>query len=163
MVVVSSARRKKSRPSRCISVFASLAFVGITATQLFSHHPERDVTVPDISSYVTVPDFSTYVAVPDFSSYAVPDFSSYWTVSSTSKVAAFSLAYEESLGFFDDIASHTWELLKQKVRQMGPNTKGDPLNDLHPGRFFQSHYEPNFVCQHERRIGRQGDGGKWQV
>jgi hypothetical protein len=68
------------------------------------------------------------------------------------------------LGFFDNIASDTWELLKQKVQQMGSNTKGDPLkveSRVSPGKFFQSHFEPNFVCQHERRIGRQGDGGKW--
>ena len=30
-----------------------------------------------------------------------------------------------------------------------------------PGNFYQNNYEPDIVCQHERRIGRLGDGEKW--
>lgn len=29
------------------------------------------------------------------------------------------------------------------------------------GHFYQNHFEPEFACQHERRIGSVGDGGKW--
>lgn len=86
----------------------------------------------------------------------------------------FQLAAQESLGFFDDIGSSNWVKLKEKVRAMSPNVdtwdlprvdsegkpRGDNLNRL-PGHFYQRHYEPDFVCQYERRIGKRGDGGKW--
>lgn len=85
----------------------------------------------------------------------------------------FALARRESLGFFDDISSAHWNLLKQKVSEMSPNysTWYLPYNASRTepayqrikkmGQFYQSSYEPDFVCQHERRIGKRGDGGKW--
>jgi len=83
----------------------------------------------------------------------------------------FEVAKRESQGFFDDIPSRTWNLMKEKVKDMSPNfnefylpfkQNKFPYNRIKkPGSFYQNNYEPDFVCQHERRVGKLGDGGKW--
>ena len=58
----------------------------------------------------------------------------------------------------DNVANfNTWYL--PHVDSEG-NPRGDNRNKQ-PGYFYQNHYEPDFVCRYERRIGRGGDGGKW--
>ena len=71
-------------------------------------------------------------------------------------------AYHESLMFFDDVTAPTWTLLKQKVREMGDNTNGDPGDgDSSTRGFYQEHYEPNFICTLARRHGGWDANGKW--
>eukprot|EP00588_Corethron_pennatum_P010073 CAMPEP_0194271106 /NCGR_PEP_ID=MMETSP0169-20130528/4976_1 /TAXON_ID=218684 /ORGANISM="Corethron pennatum, Strain L29A3" /LENGTH=332 /DNA_ID=CAMNT_0039013383 /DNA_START=153 /DNA_END=1148 /DNA_ORIENTATION=+ len=95
---------------------------------------------------------------------------------SSSDLEDFELAYAESLGFFNDVSSAHWKKLKEKVKWQSPNynpwslphinedTGKERTNDWrakHPAYFYTMHYHPDFVCQHERRIGQLGDGGKY--
>jgi len=78
----------------------------------------------------------------------------------------FALAKTESLGFFDNVSSEHWSLLKNKVKDIWPNynTKIPPdqgRRNRDSDFFYKHHYEADFVCQHERRIGKLADGGKW--
>lgn len=85
--------------------------------------------------------------------------------SSSQEQQSFELAKRESAGFFTDISDTAWNMLKLKAAGMQPNTRGDPRrftdNNLVSATWFQNHYEPDFACALERRIGRLGDGGKW--
>ena len=80
----------------------------------------------------------------------------------------FALAAYESYGFLDDISTREWKLLKQRVRDVHPNTLGEVtaaqlamMKNLRASDFYQDYYEPEFACRHERRVGQRGDGGKW--
>lgn len=76
--------------------------------------------------------------------------------------SSFELAMKESDNFFTDIPDNQWSMLKQIAKSVQPNTRGDPLKTSStPGAWFQMHYEPEFSCQFEARVGLKGDGGKW--
>jgi hypothetical protein len=78
-----------------------------------------------------------------------------------SKEMSYSIAYDESLQFFDDIPAKEWDLLKQKVHDIQPNTCPTCWGGLASNAWYQNNYEPEFNCRHEKRIGKLGDGGKW--
>lgn len=79
----------------------------------------------------------------------------------------FALARRESYGFFDDVGSYQWNLMKERVRErvnhndrvLGHRSKILYLDE--PNAWYQNNWEPDFTCQHERRVGGMGNGGKW--
>eukprot|EP00980_Cylindrotheca_fusiformis_P025272 scaffold13380_cov110-Cylindrotheca_fusiformis.AAC.6 len=73
----------------------------------------------------------------------------------------FTLAKDESFGFFQDIPEKDWNLLKKRVKNIQPNTCSYCRGGNLANAWFQNHYEPEFACRFEERVGRQGDGGKW--
>jgi Methyltransferase domain len=99
---------------------------------------------------------------------AVGGFSSSTSPAALKADATTLLARHESLGFMTDVPETEWRLQKQKVRDMYPNVKGGDISvwlqnnsPISAGTFFQEHFEPDFACRHERRLGLLGDGGKW--
>lgn len=98
--------------------------------------------------------------------------------------AAENLAWRESLGFVD-VPNEAWVLRRERhIEQMKiqnslqsecPRNVYRTLKKCIPGckesqnittkcavaEFFQTHFEPTFSCEYEKRIGIMGEGGKW--
>eukprot|EP00557_Chaetoceros_sp_GSL56_P013123 CAMPEP_0176482958 /NCGR_PEP_ID=MMETSP0200_2-20121128/3661_1 /TAXON_ID=947934 /ORGANISM="Chaetoceros sp., Strain GSL56" /LENGTH=286 /DNA_ID=CAMNT_0017879325 /DNA_START=509 /DNA_END=1369 /DNA_ORIENTATION=+ len=79
---------------------------------------------------------------------------------------SYSLATEESLGFFTDIDGQSWKLLKERFQKSRPNEYRGSRKIFrehanHPNYFWQENYDPEFTCRHEAKFGGLGDGGKW--
>ena len=71
-----------------------------------------------------------------------------------------SLAYKQSLGFFNDISDVDWMRLRKR-HQETPNCGPLQCAPEPAHKWFQNNFEPTFTCLHERRIGGLGDGPKW--
>mmetsp|Transcript_6899 Transcript_6899/g.9884 ORF Transcript_6899/g.9884 Transcript_6899/m.9884 type:complete len:311 (-) Transcript_6899:353-1285(-) len=71
----------------------------------------------------------------------------------------FQLAYNESLGFFDDIPEKEW-LLKKEISKSRVHITFEEENP-NPQLFYQHNWHPDFSCEMEDFIGPGGDGGKW--
>jgi hypothetical protein len=71
----------------------------------------------------------------------------------------FSRAHIESDGFFTDMHESDWKKLTERVKDTPKCTRQCEAEEAH--RWYQNNWEPSFTCQHERRVGRWGDGGKW--
>ena len=78
---------------------------------------------------------------------------------SPSSPADYQLAFNESAGYFDDIRESDWNLIKARMDNT-PNC-ANGCEPLEPAAWYQQNWEPAISCQHERRIGSWGDGGKW--
>jgi len=140
---------------------AILIGTGIVSLGLFAHFSEPTVgndprSVTLASSYDVVKDDTFSYLAYSFDKGATESFI-------RSGGNDFELAYRESLGFFDDIPSHTWKLMKQRIGHLHsiPGFSQTDYRNKYPGFYYQYHNEPDFTCQHEMRIGNQGDGGKW--
>lgn len=74
---------------------------------------------------------------------------------------SFGMAYAHSLGFIDDVQDGEWELMRQiAIKAENNEHPDDPLRKHDKAhRWYQSNWDPNFSCRHERKIG-MGDGAK---
>jgi hypothetical protein len=80
------------------------------------------------------------------------------------KAPSYSLAYEESYGFFDDITNDQWKMHQKWARQSPMHENNDPLlwyNQSAILIWYYTHYDPIFECPFKKRIGGRGDGPKW--
>jgi len=79
----------------------------------------------------------------------------------------YSLAYRDSLGFFNDIPNDVWMEKKKRAKdqprhndaKLGLRSKF--ADRQRPSTWYQNNWEAEFTCPHERRIGGSGDGAKW--
>jgi hypothetical protein len=69
----------------------------------------------------------------------------------------YSLALEESNGFFRDVAAKDWVRMKRRYKD-APKIVTDSAP---PHIWYQNNFEPTFTCLHEVRLGGNGDGPKW--
>ena len=75
--------------------------------------------------------------------------------------ADFELARRESLGFFTDITTEDWEVLRSITMARVNYAWGDPKRYMkRPAVWYQLNFDPTFSCRHDTRVGI-GDGGKW--
>ena len=70
----------------------------------------------------------------------------------------FKLALDESLGFFQDVTSRNWEIMRSVTLRR--------VNIVHKAfrnaqRFYQNNWDPDFSCQHDTKVGWSGEGAKW--
>lgn len=146
---------------------AILIGTGIVSLGLVAHYSEPTVgnDPRSVSAVVSVPVSSESASVVqnDFSYHAYS-----FDKAATERFVRgggndYELAMRESLGFFDDIPSHTWTLMKKRIGHLHsiPGFSQTDYRNKYPGFYYQYHNEPDFTCQHEMRIGNQGDGGKW--
>lgn len=138
----SSDNNRRSSNTALLTGLVIVAACGILAYQSTEVSPV--LSAPESLSIALVTNSNTGVAV-----------------AAAGTADTFQVAKEESFGFFDDISEGDWRLLKKRVKDIQPNTcsycrGGDGAN-----AWFQNHYEPEFACRLEQRVGRQGDGGKW--
>ena len=73
----------------------------------------------------------------------------------------FALAFEESLGFFDNIHQDEWEIMRDiTLARVNNENTHNPLKDAYrPNAWYQKNWDPDFSCRHEKKVG-VGDGAK---
>jgi Methyltransferase domain len=76
----------------------------------------------------------------------------------------FALAFNESLGFFDDIPYSAWHRYKNWSRQQVDHRFAEEPQMFYPAAsalWLANNFYPVFQCPHTKRIGGVGDGAKW--
>lgn len=100
------------------------------------------------------------------------DYETVTTRSTSLPRPSFSLAYTDSLGFFDDIPDSEWKRLRTIAISSGLadrrlNGDGRTIDDdgywtqIPPLPFYSRNFDPNFACRFEVRVGGTGDGPKF--
>lgn len=84
----------------------------------------------------------------------------------TSSTNDYSLALQESFGFFDDVDAQRWARLKKRFQHTRPNmnkSRGIQYKQHanHAEYFWMENYDPEFSCENELKLGKIADGGKW--
>ncbi len=70
----------------------------------------------------------------------------------------YGFAFRESLGFFDDISTDHWKIIKAISKARVHHLKKLPGYD----KFYAENWDPDFSCQFEDSIGQsEADGHKW--
>jgi hypothetical protein len=84
--------------------------------------------------------------------------------SSTNPTSETTVAFEQSLGFFDDINDQEWIELFQKPARAAEHykNKGNPnFNSIQASFWNFLNQEPVMSCPHLKKVGGLGDGPKW--
>lgn len=79
-------------------------------------------------------------------------------------VPEYSLAYEQSFGFFDDIKNEDWKRFYQTPAREARHYRvlDDRLKGIKfPAQWNFFNWDPYFPCPHKRKIGGLGGGPKW--
>lgn len=73
----------------------------------------------------------------------------------------YSMAYEESLGFFRDIPERAWLRRKAITHSRIHVGVEDPFERIFAPAWYQQNWDPDFACFYEDEIGGNQDGHKW--
>jgi hypothetical protein len=79
-------------------------------------------------------------------------------------IPEYSLAYDQSFGFFDDIKNEDWQQLYQNRARQARHYRvlEDPLQGIKfPAQWNFFNWDPYFACPHKRKIGGLSGGPKW--
>jgi hypothetical protein len=84
------------------------------------------------------------------------------TYSRSALKGSYTLAHQQSYGYFDDIDDYNWKMMQDRAMQRNNHKFNDPVKFREePARWYMNNYEPDFTCAQERRVGGPGDGPKW--
>jgi len=177
---------------QCYDEFASLTAKSSSSKISYSSASTEESSMTPISKSTKATDTDT-IAKSIFSGDGSVTLSNFASIDSGNKGPKFDLAYDQSWGFFDDIPNDSWRLMKRRVRESIKHLYPEnPMKEYWLAwRWYQDNvsivtdsnvfenfhlvlstllndmfqWEPDFTCQHERRVGGtgMGDGPKCKL